>query len=285
MVFISRFCFVVVFFLILSFIPGSSSKFIYWNSFYLSITFLLILCIIYSNMWKVYTRKLYCLLSLLLLCFWEVINAEEEDVLQKRSSALTRSFQKLFVHWSGSFKDFLNDSLYFTNLTCELRLYRESLLLFIFGEFSNMERFLWMGVRMIVCNLSRKVLILKLKLKTKGKKMNGWIEINIFWRRNYPYMFNLITKPNHYHYYGCYRYHHLHVSYYGCLFYQCFPSLIFFYKFQRLLWRTPMPTIGVYPCKSIWWKTSHKPRHSHRWSSDHEFLWQHVLYGTWLCRH
>ena len=115
MVFISRFCFVVVFFLIFSFIPGSSSKFIYWNSFYLSITFLLILCIIYSNMWKVYTRKLYCLLSLLLLCFWEVINAEEEDVLQKRSSALTRSFQKLFVHWSGSFKDFLNDSLYFTN--------------------------------------------------------------------------------------------------------------------------------------------------------------------------
>ena len=95
-----------------------------------------------------------------------------------------------------------------------------------------MERFLWMGVRLIDCNLSRKVLTLKLKLKTKGKKMNGWIEINIFWRRNYQYMFNLITKPNHYHYYCCYRYHHLHVSYYGCLFYHCFLLWYFFINFK-----------------------------------------------------
>ena len=138
--------------------------------------------------------------------------------------------KKDLLHWRALSKSYLFIDLVHSRisstihstlqiLTCELRLYRESLLLFIFGEFSNMERFLWMGVRMIVCNLSRKVLILKLKLKTKGKKMNGWIEINIFWRRNYPSMFNLITKPNHYHYYCCYRYHHLHVSYYGCLFY------------------------------------------------------------------
>ena len=58
-------------------------------------------------------------------------------------------------------------------------------------------------------------------------------------------MLNLVTRPNHYHYYHFHCYHRLDVSY--ChMFYKCFPFSHIFDKFQRIFWRRPMPRVQYY---------------------------------------